>query len=115
MQVETLHQLMEGKTPAAQVTLLKPLAQVGVGCSTNNMLATTTTTTTNQIRASTGAVGVTDAAINATCIRLNGCLYASCTDCCIGHSNGTRAGPDLVSGGGGCGYMYVVGAAQCWS
>ena len=24
--------------------------------------------------------------------------HASCIDCCIRHSNGTRAGPDLVGG-----------------
>ena len=34
--------------------------------------------------------------------------YASCIDCCIGHSNGTHAGPDLDSGGGGCSCMLLV-------
>ena len=42
-----------------------------------------------------------DAAINATCVRFSGVpLYASYIDCCIGHSNSTRAGPDLVVGSG---------------
>ena len=28
-------------------------------------------------------------------------MQANCIDCCIGNSNGTLAGPDLVGGGGG--------------
>ena len=58
--------------------------------------------TTDQIRTSTGIVGVPDAAINATCVRAyhitSTCPHACCIDCCIRHSNGTSAGPDLVSG-----------------
>ena len=42
------------------------------------------------------------AAINATCVRAHHitstCPNACCIDCCIRHSNGTHAGPDLVSG-----------------
>ena len=30
------------------------------------------------------------------------CPYTSCIDCWIGHSNGNRAGPDLVSGSCSC-------------
>ena len=41
-------------------------------------------------------------AINATCVRAcRGNMvspHASCIDWCIRHSNGTRAGPDLVGG-----------------
>ena len=36
-------------------------------------------------------------------------LYTSCIYCCIdvGHSNGSHAGPDLLSGGGG-GYSCML-------
>ena len=36
------------------------------------------------------------------------CPYASCSDCCIGLSNGTRVGPNLVGGGGGCSCMLLL-------
>ena len=74
--------------------------QIGVGCS--NSSCNDNHHTTDQIWTSTGAVGVPDAAINATCVRAHHitstCPHASCIDCCIRHSNGTRAGPDLVGG-----------------
>ena len=48
------------------------------------------------------SIGVPDAAINATCVRAcRGIMvspHASCIDCCIRHSNGTCAGPNLVGG-----------------
>ena len=50
-------------------------------------------------------VGVLNAAINATCIKA--CrgymvyLYTIKIDCCIRHSNGTRAGPDFAPCAGG--------------
>ena len=74
--------------------------QIGAGCS--NSSRNDNHHTTDQIRTSTGAVGVPDAAINATCVRAHHitstCPNACCIDCCIRHSNGTRAGPDLVGG-----------------
>ena len=74
--------------------------------------ASTTTATTDQNRTGTNAVGVPDGAINATCVRAHPlpftCSYASCIDCCIGHSNGSLAGPDLVGDGGGCTCMLLV-------
>ena len=40
------------------------------------------------------------------------CPYTSCIDCCIGHSNGTCADPDLVSNGGGsCNCMLFLDPA----
>ena len=41
------------------------------------------------------------------------CPYASCSDCCIGHSNGTLVGPNLVGGGGGCSCMLLHPAPTC--
>lgn len=49
-----------------------------------------------------------DAAINTTCIKLNGLPLHKFVDCCIGHSNGTHAGPDLISSGGGRSCMLWV-------
>ena len=41
------------------------------------------------------------------------CSYASCIDCCIGHSNSALAGPNLVSsGGGGCGCLLLLHPAS---
>ena len=49
-----------------------------------------------------GVSQVATSAINTTCVRAHPlpptCPYAICIDCCIGHSNGTRAGPDLIGG-----------------
>ena len=36
------------------------------------------------------------------------CPYAIYNDSCIGHSNSTRAGPDLVGGGGCCSFMLLL-------
>ena len=36
------------------------------------------------------------------------CPYTSSIDCCIGHSNRTRAGPDLVGDSGDCSCMSLV-------
>ena len=71
-----------------------------------------TKTTSDQIRTSTGAIEVPNAAIIATCVRAHhtfSCPYASCIDCCIGHSNSARAGPDLIVGG--CNSMLLLDPA----
>ena len=99
--VEYLHLLMEGKHHQRKVQRSGPASgQIGAGCS--NSSCNDNHHTTDQIRTSTGAVGVPDAAINATCVRAHHitstCPNACCIDCCIRHSNGTRAGPDLVGG-----------------
>ena len=92
---------MEGKHHQHKVQRSGPASgQVGAGCS--NSSYNDNHHTTDQIRTSTGAVGVPDAAINATCVRAcRGNMlspHANCIDCCIRLSNGTRAGPDLVGG-----------------
>ena len=82
--------------------------QVGVGY--NN--STTTTTTTNQIRTSTGTVGVPQEVNSSLYIYL--CMpFSRYFDCCIGHSSSTHAGPDLV-GGGGC-MLYSPPPCTAWS
>ena len=106
MPVEYLHLLMEGKHHQRKVQRSGPASgQIGAGCS--NSSCNNNHHTTEQIRTSTGAVGVPDAAINATCVRAHHITskcpnmvspHASCIDCCIRHSNGTRAGPDLFGG-----------------
>ena len=76
--------------------------QVGVGCTNMQLQPPPTPTRPCRTSMHMSIVGVTDAAINATCIRAHhlttACPYASCTDCCIGHYNGTPmcAGPDVV-------------------
>ena len=69
---------------------------------------TTATTITNEIRTSIDAVGVIDAAIKTTCVRINVCPYTSCIDCSISYSNSTHAGLDLVGDGGGCSCVLLV-------
>ena len=65
-----------------------------------------------QIWTSEGAVGVPDAAMNATWV----CPCASCIDCCIRHFNGALqpAGSGLVGGGGGggCSCMLLLHLVQ---
>ena len=57
--------------------------------------------------------------INATCVRADPlpfrCPYASSIHCCIGHSNDTHAGPDLISGGGDCSCMLLLHPAPTCS
>ena len=91
--VEYLHLLMEGKHHQRKVQRSGPASgQIGAGCS--NSSCNDNHHTTDQIRTST--------TINATCVRAHHitstCPNACCIDCCIRHSNGTRAGPDLVGG-----------------
>ena len=88
---------------------------------------TTITTTTDQLRISTGAGEVHNAAVIATCIRVGhgrnlNCvpLYTICNDCCIVHFIGTNADPELVGGGSGWSCMLLLHPAptcadRCWS
>ena len=90
MPVEYLHLLVEGKHHQRKVQRSGPASgQAGAGCS--NSSCNYNHHTTDQIRTSTGTVGVPDAAINATCVRAcRGNMvspHTSCIDCCIRHSN----------------------------
>ena len=58
-----------------QRKLLKVRTSIGASWSGLHRQHAATTTNTDQIRTSTGATGVNDAAINATCVRLNGVPY----------------------------------------
>ena len=101
VQVEYVRQVMEGKHSAKCRRSGPASAWIRAGCSQQHA----TKTTNDQIRTSTGAVEVPNAAIIATCVRAHhtfSCPYASYNDCCIGHSNSARAGPDLVVGGCSC-------------
>ena len=64
------------KKHTMQRKLLKVRTSIGASWSgLHHQHAATTTTTTDQISTSKGATGVNDAAINTTCVRLNGVPY----------------------------------------
>ena len=81
--VEYLHLLMEGKHHQRKVQRSGPASgQIGAGCS--NSSCNDNHHTTDQIRTSTGAVGVPDAAINATCVRAHH-ITSTCPNACNHH------------------------------
>ena len=77
---------MEGKHHQRKVQRSGPASgQIGAGCS--NSSCNDNHQTTDQVRTTTGAVGVPDAAINTTCVRAHNitstCPNACYIDCCI--------------------------------
>ena len=82
---------MEEKTPPAQVAAGANHHMCKWSICTS-WWKENTTSARCKVRTSTGAVRVPNAAINFNCVEVHHitstCLYASCIDCCIEHSNG---------------------------